>query len=215
MGKRARFGLASATVFGLSLLLASTAAAQGQPPPPPPGGAGYGPGYGPPPPAPVDPLWPRLGLYGGFGLGLGEMTADCDGCDDALESLGVNFDIGYRIGPRFGIMLDGWGLGHPEDQVTLVHAIVTIGAQYWLSPPLWIKGGIGSARLSLQYEGETQAESDTVAGFMLAAGYEVVHSPGFSVDLELRAGSGFYEDGTVNNVAIGATLHWHSVMHAY
>jgi len=222
MTNRGRIGLAAVAALGISLLVPAEVSAQGQPPPPPPpGGGGYGPAPGPGPGAgaPVDPLWPRGGIYGGFGLGVGEMTADCQGCGDALESIGFSFDIGFRLGPRFGIFLDGWGLAHPEDNdygtVTLVHAIATVGAQYWLSPPLWIKAGIGSAQLSVSYEGETEAESDTVAGYLIAAGYEILHSPNFSVDLELRAGSGFYDDGTIHNAALGVSVNWHSLLRRY
>ena len=51
----------------------------------------------------------------------------------------------------------------------------------------------------------------TVAGAMVAGGYELLSSPQFSLDAELRAGSGFFEGGNVNNVSLSLAIHWHSL----
>jgi hypothetical protein len=189
------------------------ALAQPGPPPPPPPPGGYGPAPG------GDGGLARRGVFGGLGLGFGEMTADCEGCGDALESVSFAFDVGYRFNPRLGLVLDGWGLGHPEKtpygDLTLVHAIVTIGIKYWLSPMLWIKAGVGEAQLSLHFEGEVESESKTEPAAMFAGGYEMLHSPGFSLDLELRAGTGFFEEGSVHNVALALSVNWHQLGHAY
>jgi len=206
----------AATLFALS----ATAAAQGYPPPP-----GGGPGAPPPAAQPAgNPMqdgrgfWQRHGIYGGVGLGFGVMSASCDGCNDSYSGLGFNFDIGWHLNPQLGIFLDGYGLGVDPDSngdILLVQALATFGVQYWVSPPVWLKAGLGSAQQSIHSD-VVEDETDTVPGLLLAAGYEVLSSPSFSIDLEGRIGSGFYEDnqgGVVTNIGLQIAVHWHSLFH--
>lgn len=217
-----RWGSGLAALVALAIVSASSAAwAQSYPPPP-----GAGPGAGPPPSQPPSAVGPdgyfqRWGLYGGFGLALGNMTFDCDGCeDDQLESVGLHGDIGWRINPRVGISFDFYGMAHPEDTafgtLTLVHAVNTIALQYWATPQLWLKGGLGVAQMQLHYDdGGPPDTSDTVGGIMLGAGYEVLSTPSFSLDLSLRIASGFFEDGTATNAGVAFSVNWHSMLRRY
>jgi hypothetical protein len=192
----------AALAAALFLLIAPPAAHAQPGPPPPPGYGPSGPGPYGPPPMTHDGFFLRRGVMGGLSGGLGWMTADCDGCnDDALESVSGSFHVGWQIIPRLAIAVDGWALGHPEDGETLWHALGTVGAQYWVSPMFWIKGGLGSSQLSIS-DGYGSESSDTVLGVMAAGGFEVLRSPGFALDLGLRVGSGFHEDITVNNIAL-------------
>jgi len=212
-----RLGFRGAALAAFLVALPATAFAQGYPPPPPgggPAGPAAGPGGGQ---RDAFGFWQRGGIYGGVGLGFGVIAASCEGCEDSYSGVGFNFDIGWRLNPRLGIFLDGYGLGVDPDsdgEVLLIQAIATFGVQYWVSPPVWLKAGLGSAQQSISGDEVETYETDTVAGLLLAAGYEVLSSPSFSVDLEARIGAGFYDEnegGTVTNMGIQVAVHWHSL----
>jgi hypothetical protein len=145
------------------------------------------------------------------------MSADCEFCtDDSFSGLGFHFDIGFRFNPQLGIFLDGYGLGVDPDtdgEVLLIQALATFGVQFWVTPPIWLKAGIGSAQQSFHSD-TIEAESETVPGILLAAGYELLHSPNFSIDVDLRVGTGFYDEvdgGAVTNVGLQFSVNWHSL----
>ncbi len=215
-----KLGLGGAALAAILFVLPSSAAAQGYPPPPPGGGGGAGMG---PPPAPAGPtqdergFWPRYGIYGGVGLGGGNMTLEPDGCpecEDSKSGFSFHFNIGYRLNPQLGVFLDGWGMASQDDEfvdVTYVHAIGTVGVQYHFTPMLYGRFGLGSAQFSVNVDGIEEEATETVPGFMAGAGFEALHSPNLSVDVELRVGSGFYDDGTLTNAALAVSVNWHQL----
>ena len=61
-------------------------------------------------------------------------------------------------------------------------------------------GGEPVIRTEFDYNGifvEENHQTDTVAAVMGAVGYELYHRPNFAVDLQLRGGTGFYEEDEV------------------
>lgn len=217
-----RWGSGLAALLALAIVSASSAAwAQSYPPPP-----GAGPGAGPPPSQPPSTVGPdgyfqRWGLYGGFGLALGNLSYDYDGADeDQHRAAGVHGDIGWRINPRVGISLDGFVMFYPEEDyygdTVILHVVNTIALQYWATPQLWLKGGLGLAQLQRSYgDGGPNDVSETVGGLLLGAGYEVLSTPGFSMDLGLRIGTGFYDGANVTNAAVTFSVNWHSMLRRY
>ena len=205
--------LPAAAAAALALLLTpALAAAQPGPPPPPPPGAGY---YGPPP--------GRQGLAIGAGLGVGGMSSD-SGITDCVDcgstnpaSLGLDFHIGGMLNPQTALLFEVWGTGQTLDAngFNILTQTMVMGAlQYWLSPEFWIKGGLGVAALDVQYDDgyvAAQDEVDRGMAIMGAAGYELVRSPTFAVDLQLRLGSGSYHgiDDHVNTGMIGVGFNWY------
>lgn len=202
----------------LTSAAAATAAAQpGQPPPPPPG---YGPSpyYGPPP---AYQPQARRGLAIGFGFGVGGMDSQdgirCDGCSSEPVAGGFNGHIGAMLAPNLAILLEGTVTGQQLDAVgaqTLMQAQLLAAVQYWLTPMLWIKGGLGSSHLSISYDDgyETQSEElDTGMAAMAAIGYEVLHAPRFAIDVDLRLSTGTYNglDDKISAGLVGVGFSWY------
>lgn len=211
--------LLSAASAAAILLVALPALAQpGGPPPPPPPGYGPGPGYGYYPPPPTE----RYGITLGFGLYVGGMDTDsnlgsCRGCDYEPAAGGLDFHIGGMINPRMAALFEAWfhaqeiGGGGAE---VLAQSMLMGALQYWFTPQFWIKGGLGFSGLQIQYDdGYAYGEEDLGTGLALmgAAGFEILHSTQFAIDLQLRLGSGSYDgiDEQVNVAQVGIGFNWY------
>lgn len=203
------------------ILAPSLASAQpgGPPPPPPPGYYGGGGYYGPPPPPP--PM-ERRGLALGFGFGFGGMNSesgagDCIDCNYDPIAFGLDFHIGGMLNPRMALLLELQGTWQTldADGFNYLSQTMMLGAlQYWLSPQLWIKGGIGFSGLDVHYDDGYYAEDahiDSGIGLLGAIGYEVAHSTRFAIDLALRLSTAKYDavDDTINSAIIGIGFNWY------
>jgi hypothetical protein len=183
------------------------------------------PGYGPPPPPPGYGYYPpteRMGLTLGIGLGIGGMDTDsnlaaCRGCDYDPAAGGLWFHIGGMINPRLAGLFEFWVHGQAIDSTgatTLWQSMLMGAVQYWLTPQFWLKGGLGFAGLSVQYDdGYAYGEEDLGTGLavMGAVGFEILHSTEFAIDLQLRLGSGSYDgiDEQVNVAMFGIGFNWY------
>ena len=85
-------------------------------------------------------------------------------------------------------MGDFWG-GPPWDNGygtgTTYHGLYTLAVQYWATPILWLKGGIGFAQLSTGYDGEAVPDENG-PGIIGAIGVEVLQAYNFALDLQFR-----------------------------
>jgi len=216
----------AAALAALALLAApSLAGAQpGAPPPPPPSGYGpppsgygYGGGYYAPAPDPT-----RRGLTLGVGLGVGGMDSDsnlteCFDCDFDPIALAFDLHLGAMLTPNLALVGEVFWHGQTldEDGFNWLNQTMLMGAlQFWLTPQFWIKGGLGVAHLSTHFDDGYAFGDDTVdtgAAVMGAAGFEILHSPWFAVDLQLRLASGSYEgvDEQVNVGTLGLGFNWY------
>jgi hypothetical protein len=203
------------------LLAPGVAAAQGY-------YGGSGPGqYGPPPSSQLPGgFHNRQGrLMFGVNAGLGAMNddvgdIDCSNCSDISGELAGH--IGGFIGPRFALMGELQGnaqtlnVDYGGGTETLVQSALMIAGQYWLTPQLWIKGGIGFANLRVDWsaygDGYVDASTQPENGVALlgAAGYELLSARNFSVDLQGRIINGSYEgiNNNITAVSIGVGLNW-------
>jgi hypothetical protein len=190
---------------------------------------GYGPppgqpGYGPPPPAYYPPPPPpgRSGLAIGFGFGLGGMEADsgpirCDRCNYDPVAGGFDFHIGAMLQPNLALLFELNATGQRLDAVgaEYLNQIQLMAAlQYWITPMLWIKGGVGSSHLSISYDdgyGGDTADLDSGLGLMGAIGYEILHSSRFAIDLQLRLSSGTYGglEDEIHAGILGVGFNWY------
>jgi len=196
---------APALLFGL--VLAIPAAAQAQDP------------YAPVPIEPVQPL--RQGLVIGFGIGGGELSCEDDvsiagegPCEGVTEAGSLDFHVGGMLAPRLALIGEVWVMGHTEDNLTVSQTITTAALQYWLLPRLWLKGGVGGAHARFTYDGpfiNVTDRSQTVPAVMAAAGYEILATQNFALDLQLKGGTGFYEDNDTraHNVAVTVGFNWY------
>ncbi len=211
-----------------SLLAPAVAAAQPvpayAPPPPPPGPAPY---YAPQatPPAANGGFHDRASrLALGFSIGVGKMKIDdaavpCSGCGGDPLSFAVDAHIGWMLSPRLALLFEAQGVGQTVADTgsvtdTLVQSTGMIAAQYWVSPQLWLKAGIGASQLSVtRDDGFSTTESDALDGgaIMGAIGYEVMSSRNFAIDVQARVTGGTYEDagvaadGTTRDSQLGTT----------
>ena len=180
---------------------------------------GPNPGYGPPPNSQLPGgFWNRQNrLIFGFSGGLGYMRDDIGDVGDGTVAGSVSGHIGGFLGPRFALMFelqanvqqldatDQFG-----DPISLVQTAAMVAAQYWLTPQLWIKGGIGVANLQLQGEFTSGEIASNGVAVMGAVGFELFSSRYMSVDLQGRIINGSY-DGTGDNITsgtIGVGINW-------
>jgi len=169
----------------------------------------------------------RQGLAMGFGLGVGNMSfesgpIECYDCETDPAAVGFDFHIGGMLRPRMALLFEVWGTTKQVDYAgnTLFTQALVMGAlQYWLTPQLWIKGGLGIATLSYSIDGESvevecgqpNGEPCTGGAVMGAVGYEIMSSRKFALDLQLRLGTGVYQgiDDQVNAGTLGVGVNWY------
>ncbi|MEZ4403013.1 MAG: hypothetical protein R3B06_23525 [Kofleriaceae bacterium] len=184
------------------------------------------PGYAPvnPNPPTADGFHDRGGrLMLGFSLGLGGMKVGdqdvtCSGCDYDPIAGEFDFHIGGMLNKRLAIMFEAQGNAQTVQEnafgaTSLVQASAMVAVQYWLTPQLWIKGGLGGANLGYSYDdGYSTTQSDTQAeggAAMGAIGYELLSARTFSIDAQARMIVGSYDGGQdLSSGSIGVGFNW-------
>lgn len=159
----------------------------------------------------------------GFSLGLGGMSSngddiECVNCDYSPLAASASAHIGGFVGPRLALMgelqanvqtlaVDGYG-----DAETLVQSALLFAAQYWVTPQLYVKGGVGIANLRIDhsYYGTVAEVPENGVALMGAVGYELLSAPRFSVDLQGRFINGSYDSvgEHVTSGTIGVGINW-------
>ena len=158
---------------------------------------------------------------GGFSLGLGGMhdagsnVTSCANCNYNPVAVEVDGHIGGFIGPRFALMgefqVNAQTVHSDIDRRHDAHAnALMIAGQFWVSPQLWIKGGIGFAHLQADDPYFTQDLSDGGA-IMGAVGFEVISARDIAVDLQGRLIQGAYNglDDKVTSGTVGVGINWY------
>jgi len=162
----------------------------------------------------------RHGLVIGASLSVGVLESDvsdfsCNGCNAAAGALDMH--IGTMLTPRLSLQ----GEIHLQDRtldavgdVSLTQTMVLLAVQYWLIPRLWIKGGIGSGHLSIDYaNGGPASSEDLGTGLALhgAVGYELMHSARFGLDFQLMTGFTNYSERqeNVSTTSAGFGVNWY------
>lgn len=155
----------------------------------------------------------RQGFLIGFSLGGGSMTdSSCDGGDCEISGGAADVHLGGMITPQLGLMVDSSGVTHSDGDYTLSHNVVTVAAQYWLTPRFWIKAGLGNGRLSVSVEGDgykSEWNSAWGVGALAAAGYELYQGKTFALDVQLRGAATTYEDYQLNNGSLSLGFNWY------
>jgi hypothetical protein len=204
------------TLLVLALVLVpGLAAAQGY----------YGPGPGGPQPVPGG-FHNRAGrLAWGFSIGLGGMHDDgsnitaCTNCDYNPLAVEADFHLGGMLSPRFALLFELQVNGQQISQgslssndVTLTQSALMIAGQFWVTPQLWIKGGLGWAHLDAN-DNTNQVQFDLGGGgaLMGAVGYELMSARNFALDLQGRLIEGTYNSGNdhITSGTIGLGLNWY------
>lgn len=162
-------------------------------------------------------------LIFGFSLGLGGMKdsggdIDCANCDYSTAAGEVSGHIGGFIGPRLALLgevqanLQTLSSNGYED-TTLVQSALMFAAQYWITPQLWIKGGIGFANVQVDHEywdGTATEPVDNGMALMGAVGFELLSARYFSLDLQGRLINGSYKgiDDSITAASVGIGINW-------
>jgi hypothetical protein len=159
--------------------------------------------------------------YGGS-VGLGGMHDDgsaittCQNCDFNPLTLEGDFHLGGMLGPRFGLMLELQGnvqTVHSDfvnGDSTLSQGAAMLAGQFWLLPQLWIKGGLGFARLTIDDRFVTE-DFGTGGALMGAIGIELISARNFALELQGRVINASYRslDDNITSGTIGIGINWY------
>jgi hypothetical protein len=168
-------------------------------------------------------------LMFGFSLGLGGMSdkggdIDCTNCSYNPFAGQISGHLGGFLGPRFALMGEAQANvqtlesdAFTGDTTTLTQGALMLAAQYWLTPQLWIKGGIGFATLQVDrsYYGDGIVDESSVpengTALMGAIGFELLSARFFSIDLQGRLLNGSYKgiDNNITAASIGVGINWY------
>jgi hypothetical protein len=207
--------------FAAVLLAPAVAAAQPgyRPAPPPPPG-----GYYSQPTTVAGGFHDRQGRMAlGFSLGLGGMKVgendvQCSNCNYDPIAGEFDFHIGGTLSPRFALLFEVQGTAKTVEEnnygaTSLVQAAAMVAGQYWLTPQLWVKGGIGAASLSYSYDDGYASDSQDIdegMALMGGIGYELLSARNFSIDLQGRLIQGTYDNTPdVTSGSVGVGFNWY------
>ena len=157
----------------------------------------------------------------GISLGLGGMhdngsgISNCDNCANAPVGE-LDFHIGGMISYRFALMFEFQGNArtvHSDlygDDTFLTQSAGMVAGQLWLTPQLWVKGGLGLAGLQADNSYVTY-DYGTGLALMGGVGFELLSARYFAVDLQGRLIDGAYNSGNdhVTSGTIGVGLNWY------
>jgi hypothetical protein len=152
----------------------------------------------PPPAAPE-----RHGLFAGGGLWGGEISCDGMDCGGFREAGGAGLQIGYLLSPRLALLSDTWVMTSSQNSVSVTFVTSTLGARAWLTPALWIQGGVGIGHAKVTWGPFTTAMSDDVPVASAAVGYEIIRGRKWALDVSLKVAQGSKTDNEGNAVSTG------------
>jgi hypothetical protein len=179
-------------------------------------------GGGGPPPVPGG-FHNRMGrITYGISAGLGVMGDDggqitCPSCSYNPISGELDFHLGGMLSPRLGLMFEAQVNAqtlHKDvlGDTTLVQGAAMAAVQYWLTPIIWVKGGLGLAHLSVDdsFYGTTTPVSDGLA-VMGGVGVELLSARFLAIDLQGRLLHGTYGDigDHVTALSVGLGVNWY------
>jgi len=182
----------------------------------------YGGGYGP---APIPGgFHNRLGrLAWGFSVGIGGMHDNgsgitaCDNCDYNPVAFEADFHLGGFITPRLALLGEFQANGQTvhsdalDGDTILTQGAIMLAAQYWLTPQLWIKGGLGFADLSASDSVGDNWDFGGGVAIMGAVGFELLSSRRFALDLQARIIEGEYNSSEdhITSGTVGLGFNWY------
>ena len=167
----------------------------------------------------------RMGrvMYG-VSIGLGGMhddgsgITDCGNCDYNPLAAEADMHLGGMISPRFGLMAEAQFNGQTvqtdpfsdNGDTVLIQSTLMIAGQYWLTPQLWVKGGLGLAHLDAQ-DNYYDYDFGGGAAIMGGIGFELLSARFMSVDLQGRIIEGSYHglDDHITSATVGVGLNWY------
>ncbi len=180
-----------------------------------------GPAYGPPPlPGGFHNRAGGLAIGGSVGIGYmndNGKSVDCSTCDINPATGELDLHIGPMINARTAILFEmQFNVQQiaydPTQDVTLSQSLFMGAVQWWATPQLWLKGGIGVGHLDVNDNiNGTYAVADTGLGLMGGAGFEILSARNFALDLQLRIAHGQYTGSgdSITSGTVGIGINWY------
>jgi hypothetical protein len=165
-------------------------------------------------PALAIPEVERHGLFAGGGLWGGNISCDGSDCGGFREAGGANGHVGYLFGPNFGILIDAWAMTSSKNDVSITYVVGTINARLWLTPRVWVQGGVGNGHAEVRVNVFGVRGDDVPVG-ELAAGVELVRGPNWALDLSGRVAQGKSTEAngdvtTGRAAGVGVSMTWYA-----
>jgi hypothetical protein len=160
-------------------------------------------------------------LAWGFGVGLGGMHDDgsgitnCDNCGNG-PVLELDGHIGGMISPRFALLFEGQlnartvHSSFANGDTVLTQSAALVAGQFWITPQLWVKGGLGLVGLQAD-DAYVTYDFGTGLGIMGAVGFELMSARWFAIDLQGRIIEGEYNSGNdhITSANVGLGFNWY------
>jgi hypothetical protein len=190
----------------------------------PAGRPGY---YGQPSQTVPGGFWDRGGgLVWGVSLGVGGMSSEdgpieCPSCTYSPLAWSVELHLGGMLSPQLALLGEFQGnvqtveeVGGGEGTKSLAQVAAMVAAQYWITPQLWVKGGLGVSHLEFNYDDYYQTIEEPIDDggvVLLGIGYEILSGRDFAVDLQGRYIVGSYDgiDDKISSGTVGLGVNWY------
>lgn len=155
----------------------------------------------------------RHGFVIGGALGGGVIWAGCEDCD-VRPSMGLDFHVGGMLSPRLALLFNASGATSYTTDFAPTRYVASLlyapAAQYFLAKPIWIKGGVGVARV-VQSDAPLFVTfgTETGFGFLVAGGVELLQRDTFALDAQLAASPTFYAGTSMTDVVALIGVNWY------
>lgn len=130
----------------------------------------------------------RKGLAGGLSTGWGAVTVSPTVPEEFQprhsNGLALGLWAGWSLTDRFAAVVDMDFVGVRKEGFSPL--VLVAAAQYWPTARVWLKGGVGSGRVSAVASQGISLATERGRAFSAAAGFELVRAREYGVDLQLR-----------------------------
>jgi hypothetical protein len=151
----------------------------------------------------------------GLGLGGGTAGLSVDGLGSSDREGGItgNFRVGYPLNEQVSLALESNAWTKSEDDATVTFSATTIGAAFFPSEGLVLRGGLGfgNSRFSEDLGGGTVSYTESGFGVNAGLGYEFRVARTFAVGPQADFGYASFDGGSVNWFGIGIQGNWYFV----
>lgn len=151
----------------------------------------------------------------GLGIGGGSAGLSVDGAGDSDREGGVtgNFRVGYPLNEQVSLALESNAWSKSENDATVTFSATTIGAAFFPSEGLVLRGGVGfgNSRFSVDAGSVTVSSTETGFGVNGGIGYEFRVARTFAVGPQADFGYASFDGGSANWFGLGLQGTWYFV----
>jgi hypothetical protein len=142
-----------------------------------------------------------------LGLGFGALSLPGEPTRDYETSLGYLARVGFGVTRDWVVFLglDGANVTTPDGDTSVTNYL--IGAQYFILPRLFVRGGLGIG--SFSEERLTGSEGATGQGFLAAVGYEFLQGDNVALAAEGSTSLSRFSGGSYFHNGVGLNLSFY------